>query len=296
MPTISVVTPTFRMAKFLPLAVESVLSQARGDVEYIVADGGSDDGTVELLTKSEGRLRWSSRRDNGAADALATAFEDAKGRFLGWLNADDMLLPGALTAALDAFSANPEAVAVFSGAIWIDEAGQPIRPYPVAMDAHAQLSRECLICQPACYFRADAYRAAGGINRTLTSAFDYDLWIRLSRLGPMIGVPGSWALSRMHANNKSLGQRDTMFTECMQVLARHYQYVPFQWVYCRRLYRMYGGDQFFTPLEPSLLAYLLSLPEGVYTNRRHPWRYLMDWGSQMSLSGLARVSGLQTRF
>lgn len=295
MPTISVVTPTFRMAKFLNHAIGSVLSQAAEDVEYIVADGGSDDGTVELLAKFEGRLRWSSMKDSGAADALARAFGEARGTILGWLNADDELLPGALTSVLDAFSANPDAIAVFSGGVWIDEAGCPLRPYPVATDAQAQLWRECLICQPACYFRADAYRAVGGIDRMLTSAFDYDLWIRLSRLGPMIYIPGVWALSRMHPNNKSLGQRDIMFSECMQVLSRHYQYVPFQWIYCRRLYDMYGGDQFFTPLEPSLLAYFLSLWEGVNANRRHPWRYLMDWGSQMSLSGLARVSGLHNR-
>ncbi len=103
---ISIVTPTFRMARFLPEAIESVLSQDIPDLEYFVADGGSEDGTVEILRRYQDRLNWRSAPDNGAADALAAAFSQARGDILGWLNADDVLLPGALHAVLDAFEAN----------------------------------------------------------------------------------------------------------------------------------------------------------------------------------------------
>lgn len=293
MPAISIVTPTFRMAQFLPEAIKSVLSQGIADLEYFVADGGSDDGTVEILRSYQDRLSWCSAPDNGAADALAKALSRARGEILGWLNADDILLPGALSAVLDAFAANPQAVAVFSGAKWIDEAGQPIRPYPVAQDAERRLSEECLICQPACFFRADAYKAAGGIDPSYSSAFDYEFWIRLSRLGPFAGVPGCWALSRMHAANKSLGQRQVMFEESIEVLARYYGYVPFKWIYCRRANLVDGSDQFFHPLTPSLFAFLASLPEGCMKNRRHWPRYLTEWVAQITWPGFLRMMRLR---
>ncbi len=177
--------------------------------------------------------------------------------------------------------------------MWIDEAGQPIRPYPVALDAERHLFEECLICQPACFFRADAYSAAGGIDPSYSSAFDYEFWIRLSRLGPIVGVPGCWALSRMHATNKSLGQRQVMFAESISVLSRYYGYVPFKWIYCRRAYLIDGSDQFFTPLTPSLLAFLISLPEGIMKNRRHWPRYLREWTAQVSWPGFLRMVGLK---
>lgn len=292
---ISIVTPTFRMARFLPEAIESVLSQGIPDVDYFIADGGSDDGTVEILRRYQDRLSWRSAPDKGAADALATAFSRARGDILGWLNADDVLLPGALPAVLKAFEQNPRAVAVFGGADWIDESGKPIRPYPVALDAERHLSEECLICQPACFFRADAYRAAGGIDPSYSSAFDYEFWIRLSRMGPMVGVPGNWALSRMHAANKSLGQRQVMFKESIEVLSRYYGYVPFKWIYCRRANLIDGSDQFFTPLVPSRLAFLLSLTEGLVKNRRQWPRYLREWGNQVTWPGFLHMIGMGKR-
>lgn len=289
---ISIVTPTFGMAEYLGHAIQSVLTQTGTPFDYLVSDGGSTDGTVELLRAFDGRLRWRSEKDGGAAAALHRGFQEASGSILAWLNADDLLLPGAFEYALQAFERYPDAVAVFSGASWVDHNLQHIRPYPVVADAAGHLPQQCLICQPACFFRADAYHACGGIDPTLQSAFDYDLWIRLARLGRMVYVPGEWAWSRMHPANKSLGQRQQAFREGELVLMRHYGYVPFSWIYSRRVNFLDGRDQFFDPLEPSLLAFLACLPEGLATNRRHPIRYLQDWAAQVSWRAVRRMLGL----
>ncbi|WP_321476901.1 glycosyltransferase family 2 protein [uncultured Paludibaculum sp.] len=289
--TLSIVTPTLGMAEYLGRAIESVLSQDFASLDYLVADGGSSDGTVDLLRGFEGRLRWRSENDGGAAAALQRAFREAPGSILGWLNADDILLPGALAQAAQAFERYPDAVAVFGGASWVDQNLRLIRPYPVVADAARRLSEQCLICQPACFFRADAYHACGGIDPTLHSAFDYDLWIRLARLGPMVYIPGEWAWSRMHPGNKSLGQRQQAFEEGAQVLRRHFDYVPFSWIYARRVHRIDGRDQFFEPLQPSLRAYFGCLPEGLATNHRHPLRYLQDWASQFGWRAAGRMLG-----
>lgn len=291
--TISIVTPTYGMAEYLGCAIDSVLSQECAPCDYLVADGGSSDGTVELLRTFNGRLRWRSERDGGAAAALQRAFQEAKGDILTWLNADDVMLPGTLAQVRQAFERYPDAVAVYSGASWVDQNLQLIRPYPVIADAARHLSEECLICQPACFFRAEAYHACGGIDPKLQSAFDYDLWIRLSRLGRMVYVPGEWAWSRMHSANKSLGQRQQAFREGEQVLMRHYDYVPFSWIYSRRVNKLDGRDQFFEPLEPSLYAYLACLPEGLAKNHRHPFRYLEEWAAQISWRAAIRMLGLK---
>lgn len=279
------------MARFLRQAIESVLSQRVPDLEYTVMDGGSDDGTVEILQSYGDRLHWRSEPDKGAADALRRGLLQSSGEILGWLNADDVLLPGALESVMRAFDEHPNAAAVFSGAWWTDESGNRFKPYPVAPDAAEKLSSECLICQPACFFRASAYRKCGGIDDTLHSAFDYDLWIRLSRAGEMIFVPGEWAESRMHRSNKSLGERKTMFQEAMAVLERQYGYVPFHWIYSELVYQADGRDQFFEELKPSLPRYALSLPAGLKRNWRHPLRYTADWAGQMSWRGLRRRLG-----
>lgn len=289
---ISIVTPTFGMAEYLPDAIQSVLSQSCAPADYLVSDGGSTDGTIEVLSSYDGRLKWRSEKDGGAAAALHRGFCEASGDILGWLNADDVLLPGAFEQVSQSFERYPDAVAVFSGASWVDQQLQLIRPYPVSADAARHLPEQCLICQPACFFRAEAYHACGGIDPKLQSAFDYDLWIRLARLGRLVYVPGEWAWSRMHSANKSLGARQQAFREGEIVLMRHFDYVPFAWIYARRVNALDGRDQFFQPLEPSLFAFLTCLPEGLLTNRRRPLRYLEEWASQISWRAARRMLGL----
>ena len=103
LPLVSIVTPTFNMARFLPETIESVLSQDYPRIEYIVMDGGSTDGTVDLLRRYEGRLRWISGRDEGQADAVNKGFRLCSGEIFTFLNADDVYYPGAVNAAVRAF-------------------------------------------------------------------------------------------------------------------------------------------------------------------------------------------------
>lgn len=289
-PAISIITPSYRMAPFLEQAIRSVLGQDVDSFEYAVLDGGSTDGTLEILKKFGDRMKWRSQPDGGAAAALREGFQAATGEILGWLNADDVLCPGALKTVLSAFRDNPDAVAVYGGGVWTDEAGTEIDAYPTAEFSLELLARECFICQPACFFRASAYREVGGIDPDLRSAFDYDLWIRLARLGRFVHVPERLAQSRMHRSNKTLGQRGEVFREGMAVLEKHFGYVPASWIYSEQVWLRDGRDQFFEPHRPSLAAFLASLPEGLRRNPRHRARYVTDWLSAPDWRG--RLSGL----
>ena len=131
-----------------------------------------------------------------------------------------------------ALAEDPTAAAVYGEGYWIGEDGRTLGRYPtVAPYSPAAFRRECPICQPSCFMRREALEAVGGLDAALQSAFDYDLWIRLSRRSHFRAIPQYLAQSRMHSRNKSLGEKQRMFEECIQLLRRHYGYVPVPWIY-----------------------------------------------------------------
>ena len=276
------------MAGYVRETVESVLAQDYPGIEYIIMDGGSSDGTLEILDSYKNRLQYYSVADDGAADAINQGFARASGSVLAWLNADDTYLPGAVSTAVRHLNADHEAVGVCGQGYWVDESGNVLGAYPTARPEFDRLQLDCCICQPACFFRREAFVQAGGLDSALNSAFDYDLWIRLSRRGRLESVPQFLANSRMHVSNKTLLHRRQVFQESLAVLQRHYGYVPFNWVYSYMVWRHDGRDQFYEPLCPSIVAYTNSLFAGCWHNRRHPLRYVREWSRAMNVAGFVR--------
>lgn len=293
LPLVSVVTPSFNAARFLEETIRSVCGQDYPRLEYIVVDGGSTDGTLDILKAHAGRLSYVAGPDDGAADAINKGFARARGEILAWLNADDTYLPGAVAKAVEALSANPQAGAVYGEGYWTDAAGKVLGRYPAVACDVAALGRECGICQPACFIRREAMEAAGKLNAGLRASFDYDLWIRLAKRYRLVHIAEYLATSRMHPGNKTLGQRQTVFTESMGLLARHYGYVPVPWVYGYISFLRDRRDQFFEPLRHSIAAYLLALPVGLGYNHAHPLRYAREWISAVKPSNRPRLRTLQ---
>jgi glycosyltransferase involved in cell wall biosynthesis len=283
-PLVSIVTPCFNAAKFVEETIQSVLAQDYSRIEYIVIDGGSTDGTVDILKRYGQRLRWISEPDRGAADAINRGFAMSRGEIFAYLNADDLYLPGAVSTAVRSF----EADAVYGGAWWINEAGERLAAYPVRDFDLELLARECFICQPASFVRREAFENVGGMDPELSLTFDYEFWMRLAKTYEIRRIDGILASSRMHRTNKSLGQRAGVFRETFRILRRHYGYVPFQWIYAYLCYRADGRDQFFEPFQPSVLRYLESLPKGLTENPSAMGRYFAEWLRVMSWGGLLR--------
>jgi len=125
-PYSSIVTPCFNMAKYLPEAIESVLRQNYPRIEYIVIDGGSKDGTLDILERYKDRLRYVSGPDRGPSDATYKGLRQAHGEVLGWLNADDSYLPGAIRKAVEYFQTHPATDVIYGEGWWIDETGATI--------------------------------------------------------------------------------------------------------------------------------------------------------------------------
>jgi glycosyltransferase involved in cell wall biosynthesis len=281
-PLVSVITPSFQAAQFIERTIQSVLSQDYPRVEYLVMDGGSTDGTVAILERYRDRLSFSSGPDGGAAAAINNGFARTSGSIVAWLNADDAYEPGAISAAVAGLALAPQAAAIYGEGVWINERDEPLGPYPTVMPFDSSnLARECFLCQPAVFIRREALEAAGGLDPSLHYAFDYELWIRLSRVGPFATIPVRLAKSRMHGENKTLGARKQVFQENICILRRHYGYVPVNWVYGYLSFLRDGRDQFFKPLRHSPLVYLASLPAGSCYNLPKLGRYWGEWLSRL---------------
>ena len=290
-PLVTIVTPCLNAAAFIARTVESVLNQDYPHIEYIVMDGGSSDGTVDVLEAWRGRLECISAPDGGAADAINRGFLRSHGTIFGWLNADDTYQPGAISAAVRSLVSTPEAAVVYGQGVWTDAEDRVLGPYPTVSpyDA-AHWERECFICQPAAFMTRGAFEAAGMLDPDLRSSFDYDLWIRLSRGNLFVAIPEILAASRMHPGNKSLGQRRQVFQESIRLLQRHFGFVPVSWIYGYLSFLRDGRDQYFQPLRHSALTYLASLPVGSCYNYKHAWRYWREWASNITARNLKRIS------
>jgi hypothetical protein len=236
-PRLSVVMPSLNQGRFIAEAVASVLGARHPDVELVVADGGSTDGTLSLLAalgaEFGARLRWSSEPDGGPAAAVNRAVSLARAPLIGWLNSDDIYAEGAIERALAHFDAYPDHVMVYGEGQHVDEAGAFIERYPTRRpDAPATEFRNgCFICQPTAFFRRDAFEGVGALDTSLRAAFDFDLWLRMFKTFPSrIGfVDQVQAKSRLHAAGITLSQRGRVAREGIAVLGRHLGSAPPEW-------------------------------------------------------------------
>ena len=211
-PRISVVTPSFNQARYLEQTLLSVLEQNYPNLEYIVVDGGSTDGSLSILERYSQLLAyWGSEPDRGQSDAIAKGFHRATGDILCWLNSDDVLLPGALNRVGRYFQLHPKVEAVSGGAFIIDAAGAPARAaygsytlgVPSTFDRFRFFGQEGVF-QQATFWRADAYEAVGGIDRKFQFAMDLDLFTRLAKRRRFGWLPCMLACFRLHEECKSM--------------------------------------------------------------------------------------------
>jgi glycosyltransferase involved in cell wall biosynthesis len=179
-PVVSIVTPSYNMGQYLEETIQSVLTQDYPRIDYIVMDGGSTDGTLEILKKYEGRLRYQSARDRGQSDAINKGFAISHGSVFTFLNADDTYLPGAVSTAIRHMQAEPTAGVVYGEAYYVDEQGKVIERYPTQPFDPGLLGSRCYICQPASFLWRDVFESVGMINVDQHIALDYDLWVRIS--------------------------------------------------------------------------------------------------------------------
>ncbi len=222
MPLVSIVTPSYNQAQFLEQTIQSVLCQDYPNLEYLIVDGGSSDGSLEVIQRFADRLAWwVSEPDQGQTEAINKGFEHARGEYLAWLNSDDTYLPQAVSRAVAYLETNPQIGMVYGDANLIDEQGNVIGKFPARQTDYARLRRGYVhIPQQAAFFRANLWKQVAPLDPSFYFAMDYDLWVRLARLAPFLYVPETWANFRLHQSGKSVIADDRCWPEMVRV---HYR-------------------------------------------------------------------------
>jgi glycosyltransferase involved in cell wall biosynthesis len=218
-PLVTIVTPSYNQANYLEHSIRSVLAQDYPNIEYLVIDGASKDGSVDIIQDYADRLAgWVSEPDQGQAEAIAKGFARANGEILAWLNSDDLYLPGAVRAAVRALQEKPEAGLVYGNAITIDAQGRPLNRLDFTPYDLVDLMSFQIICQPSVFLRRQAYEQSGGIDPTYHFMLDHHLWVRIARIAPVIHAPQTWSAARYHPAAKNASQAAGFSREILQAL------------------------------------------------------------------------------
>jgi glycosyltransferase involved in cell wall biosynthesis len=231
LPSISVITPSYNQGRFIEQTIQSVLDQGVPNLEYFVVDGGSTDETLDILRKYDSRLRWTSEKDNGQADAINKGIKATKGEIIGYLNSDDIYYPGALSAVLTFFEKYPEMEGVYGDADHIDSDGAVIEPYYTEDWDYERFKEVCFLCQPSVFFRRRLIEKVGLFDSNLRYCMDYEYWLRLGAITPFVRLNKKLAGSRMYEDNKTLGSRVAVHWEMNHMLRVRLGKVPEKWIY-----------------------------------------------------------------
>ncbi len=209
--SIALVTPSYQQASFLPATIESVLDQGYPDLRYAVIDGGSTDGSAGIIAQYQERLAYAiSEPDGGQSDALRRGFEKVSGDIMGWLNSDDLLLPGSLDAVARYFAEHPEVDVVYGHRIVIDAEGKEVGRW-LLPSHHPECFRLFdMIPQETCFWRRSIWEKVGGIDSSFHFAMDWDLFLRFEGAGARFRrLPLFLGCFRVHSAQKTSSLYDT---------------------------------------------------------------------------------------
>jgi glycosyltransferase involved in cell wall biosynthesis len=234
LPLVSIVTPSYNQAPFLEQTILSVLEQDYSSIEHIVIDGGSTDGSLEVIKEYEDRLAyWVSEPDQGQSDAINKGFNVSSGAILGWLNSDDLLERSAISIAVYFLLKHPKVGMVYGNRVYIDQKDN-IRTYLVSPAFHPyHLSWGITIPQETAFWRRQLFFDVGGLDLDLKNAMDTDLWCRFSKVTRIKHIPAFMGRYRVHpqaissrVSNSSDPEGAALLEQANAVRRRHFGRVP----------------------------------------------------------------------
>lgn len=205
-PRISIVTPSYQQGHYIERTIKSILKQSYPNLQYFVQDGGSRDGTIDVLRQYEDKLDgWASEEDSGQSQAINLGFARADGEIMAWLNSDDLLLPNALYAVVDYFNRHPDVDVVYGNRLMIDENDSEIGRWILPGHDSDVLSWADYVPQETLFWRRRIWEKVGGkIDESFRFAMDWDLLVRFRDAGARFGhIPQFLGAFRVHGHQKT---------------------------------------------------------------------------------------------
>lgn len=221
LPRITVVTPSFNQVRFLERTIRSVLDQAYPNLEYIIVDGGSSDGSVDIIRRYAAHLAWwVSEPDQGQTHAINKGLSRATGEWLAWQNSDDTYYPGAFHDLAHAAAAQPQAELIIGDMMLIDEHDRPLRDIRyVAPRYRSLLAEGMVLTNQAAFWRRTLQDRVGLLSEDLHYCFDFEWFLRLTQHASCAHVGHIWGALRLHDETKTATQAQRFEEERARILA-----------------------------------------------------------------------------
>lgn len=218
-PRISVITPSYNQADYLEHTIQSVLSQGYPNLEYILIDGGSNDGSLDIIKKYAGKFTyWISEPDEGQADAINKGFAHASGDIVAWLNSDDIYLSDALSNAAQAFQSDSDLGLVYGDLQSIDTQGRIFNTITYAPYTLLDLLAFRIIGQPSVFFRRALLDQSGPLDITYRYLLDHHLWLRIAHIARIKYLPIPLAAARHHPAAKNVAEAASFGQEVYKII------------------------------------------------------------------------------
>ncbi|WP_075063248.1 glycosyltransferase family 2 protein [Ornatilinea apprima] len=299
LPRVSIVTPSYNQAQYLEDTIRSVLEQGYPNLEYIIVDGGSTDGSVDIIRKYEHKLAWwVSEKDEGQGDAILKGIGHASGEVIAWINSDDYYLPGAVLQAASVLKTHADVGLVYGDVVSLNGKGRPINVQRLPDYGLQDLMSFHIIGQPSVFMRRAVYEKVGGIDPRFHYLLDHQLWLKMAAEAKIYHLPALWSAARYHADAKNVALAARFGREAYQIVDWMAGSEPFSQEFARHRRKIKAGADWLNAWYCSVGGkYGRSIAAYWRALWRDPGRVAADWKRVLlTLASMLGIRGIQETY